>query len=452
MKMTKRIMAVLLAVFMLAALAVVPASAAGTGTITVENPIVGAEYKLYEMFSVQEIGSGYYYYIVDEWKEFFVTGAGKDYANLDATGTHLIWTGMPTTDAGVAVFAKEALAWAREKLSPLDTAKATGGTVAFAGLDSNAYYLLGSSVGDVASTAILATGDTKIKEKNVLTAADPKIEKKISEETVYIGQVFDVTVTITAGAAGDSYKLVDTMQSAYTLCSTAEEIVVAYNGTALTRNTDYTITTDGTSFTVIFNKEYAQGDTFTVTYKAMLNATAEMLRNYVNTAELTYATDRTMAAYDTVCTLSIEGSKYYMDKQIETPLAGAEFKLKMEIDGVDYWYKLGKDGTVSWVTNEAEGTSAVSSSEPGHVGHFHFQGIAAGKYVMVETKAPDGYTSVADTEVNLSSTTTTIKVENVKGTVELPTTGGIGTTVFYVVGLVLVLGAVVLLLNKKRAA
>ena len=53
------------------------------------------------------------------------------------------------------------------------------------------------------------------------------------------------------------------------------------------------------------------------------------------------------------------------------------------------------------------------------------------------------------TEVDLSSLTATAKVENSTGTT-IPETGGIGTTIFYVAGGLLVLGAVILLITKKR--
>lgn len=85
-----------------------------------------------------------------------------------------------------------------------------------------------------------------------------------------------------------------------------------------------------------------------------------------------------------------------------------------------------------------------------------FGGLADGTYYLEEIKAPAGYNQLTDpvevkveggtAEVNL---TVTAKVENSAGTL-LPSTGGMGTTVFYVLGFVLVMGAVVLLVTKKR--
>ena len=113
------------------------------------------------------------------------------------------------------------------------------------------------------------------------------------------------------------------------------------------------------------------------------------------------------------------------------------------------------------------------------------KGVKTGNYVITEVKAPDGYNKLTDpvtveaakigktttqttvyldkdgkvvdesakvTEVKVDIDTiaaTAVVVVNKAGT-ELPSTGGMGTTVFYVLGAVLVLGAVVLLVTKKR--
>ena len=138
----------------------------------------------------------------------------------------------------------------------------------------------------------------------------------------------------------------------------------------------------------------------------------------------------------------------------------------------------GEDGTITYPA----GTTLTSGAD----GKFVIAGLDAGSYYLRETKAPAGYnllkndisvtiTATLDksennpalTELKLSvkddktgaeatesngSVDTGIVATNVvnnSGT-ELPSTGGMGTTIFYVLGSILVIGAVVLLITKKR--
>lgn len=113
-------------------------------------------------------------------------------------------------------------------------------------------------------------------------------------------------------------------------------------------------------------------------------------------------------------------------------------------------------------------------------GVLRFAGLSAGTYTITEVKAPNGYNLLKDpitvtigfntpgTEAattdgiwsytwnngtnnggNVTSRSNTVTVTNLSGA-ELPSTGGIGTTIFYVLGSILLIGAVVLLVTKKR--
>ena len=115
-----------------------------------------------------------------------------------------------------------------------------------------------------------------------------------------------------------------------------------------------------------------------------------------------------------------------------------------------------------------EQTETTMKGSVGNDGTLLFQGLGAGDYKLSETQVPDGYNKAADIEFTVSFDATTKKfassneavelngenylettVENKKGA-ELPSTGGIGTTIFYAAGSVLVLAAVVLLVTKRR--
>ena len=118
------------------------------------------------------------------------------------------------------------------------------------------------------------------------------------------------------------------------------------------------------------------------------------------------------------------------------------------------YYKL-DNGAVTWVDsidNADVHTSVADGTVPA------FTGLADGTYALVETKAPAGYNKAEDTNftvaggdytaANLEQTATVV---NNKGP-ELPSTGGIGTTIFYIVGSVLLLAAAIVLIARRRPA
>ena len=147
------------------------------------------------------------------------------------------------------------------------------------------------------------------------------------------------------------------------------------------------------------------------------------------------------------------------------PLSGAKFKLK-NADG--NYYKLetvNNEPVVSWVAEaNAPEVEAVAVGDPVTAYEAVFKGLPAGTYTLVETTVPDGYNKAADqtftikpantanddtifTATNLEQEATVV---NNQGS-ELPSTGGIGTTIFYIAGIVLVLGAAAIIIARRKA-
>lgn len=189
-----------------------------------------------------------------------------------------------------------------------------------------------------------------------------------------------------------------------------------------------------------------------------------------------------------VYTFKIDATKVKGDTNPAEPLAGAGFKL-YKADSADavtdttpaMKFKLETEGQNAgkYVVSNAEGAvEEVFSAE--ETGTFNFAGLEAGTYVLVETTTPAGYNTMAPMVITITATvdganntpsatvsqsatqggdpvtpdTTTegifkFQVVNNKGSI-LPSTGGIGTTIFYLVGGALVIGAGVLLFTKKR--
>lgn len=237
--------------------------------------------------------------------------------------------------------------------------------------------------------------------------------------------------------------------------------------------------TDGCSFEVVFSNlkditAVQAGSKIRVEYTATLNDKAVIGGNgNLNKAQLEYSNnprdtsskDKTVWDNVVVFTYQVVVNKYANSVEENHKLAGAEFTLTKKL----------KDGTTKVI--------AAVKSEEGK--QFIFKGLDDGEYTLTETVTPKGYNTIdpitfnvsANHEINWDGTgnrsallesltgnkgTGEITFTPDKGTGELttnvinksgttlPSTGGMGTTVFYVVGGGLMAVAVVLLVTKKR--
>lgn len=218
------------------------------------------------------------------------------------------------------------------------------------------------------------------------------------------------------------------------------------------------------------------GATITVTYTAHLNDKA-----YVNTrsgstenknsVQLQYSNNPRPGEYwgttpkSEVCvyTYQLNNTKYHDDDNPNNVLAGAGFRLYSDEachDEDEIKLKMNDDDTYSRdFSTEGKGVEMISGQD----GQFNVKGLDAGTYYLKETKTPDGYSACKvipvtikadhsrNDQVNLEGSNLTNDIVNIKaGGITLPSTGGIGTTLFYVVGGGLMVAAIVLLVTKKR--
>jgi len=308
-----------------------------------------------------------------------------------------------------------------------------------------------------------------------------------------INEKFQFKLTATLPASTDhAYDYYDT----YAVCfkdtlsegityDKLDSVVINSNGHTydITNDTSkYTITESQNSFVVKIpdvktcaeGLDLNDGATITVTYTAHLNDKA-----YVNTrsgstenknsVQLQYSNNPRPGEYwgttpkseVYVYTYQLNNTKR-AEKEDGTPLPGAGFRLYSNEachDEDEIKLKMNDDGTYSRdFSTEGKGVEMISGQD----GQFNVKGLDAGTYYLKETTPPSGYSACANKEIVISAThngnlveldssklSTTI-INKKDGGITLPSTGGIGTTIFYVVGGGLMVAAIVLLVTKKR--
>lgn len=474
MKHARKLTSLLLALVMVFALAVTVAAdettgTTGTGSITVVNPIEGQNYTAYKIFDVVYDGAKKNYsYTIKDTSEWYQTVSGY------TTGLALNKVGDTTSNTYVVTttddFSPAAFADALKKALDADSTAFNGtpltrnGTQATATVNELGYYFVTSSNGALCNLTT-TDPDVTIYDKN-----DMPFEKTAPEKSVEVGQTVNYTIT---GKVPDytgfdeyTYLITDTMSDGLTF---KKDVKVTVDGADVTTACicTYDVEKNANKFTVsIPVKSYAIGKEILVTYSAVVNENAVAVVSK-NKAELTYSnnpTDKTSKATKPAEEHEVYSAKIVIDK-FETDnenkkLEGAEFVLYKEVtlegatEATKMYYKWDNTAKkVEWVTTQADATTVRTDNK----GAASFKGLADGTYQLVETKAPAGYNqltgpkevTVAGSTTDTTKLTVTEKVANQAGTL-LPSTGGMGTTVFYVLGAVLVVGAGVLLVTKKR--
>lgn len=497
MKHMKRFVALFAALALVLAMAAPAFAESGTtsaattekGSIVIDNALPNTTYKAYKMFELSynpEEGTrpaAYTYKVVDKWAEFFKAGAGKNYITVDDTTGYVKTASFEANSTKAADFAKAALAYAttsniaatKEETADSAAEGATTVTVTMSGLELG-YYLVDTNAGALCS---LGTTDytAEIKEKNEVPSVVKKTkvdnEGWADENYQQIGKVVEFKTTIHAKKGAQKYVLHDTMTDGLTFNG---RVWVKVDNVDLTAGTDYTFTTnpgDGCAFHVALTDNYCNSITndkdIEVYYSATVNKKAVKPSGETNETWLDYgeshettkdSTTTKTYQFDLVKYTKVDGTKHLLD--------GAEFKL---------YEDEGKTTAVKFVYDSAiEAYRVADSNETGNEtgnetikvkgGKVTLTGLKKKTYYLEETQEPRGYNKLNELQnVNLSeggfvptaSVDTTNKtytsggygVENNAGTT-LPTTGGIGTTIFYLIGGGLMVAAAVLLIAKKR--
>ena len=497
MKHARKLASLLLALVMVFALATTAFAqdvtlTNGEGSITISNAAKGETYTIYKLFdaTVNADGSSIAY-------TGTIPASLSTYFTADKNG-YISATADATDGENMSEGLKAALKTWTATATAAKTAESDGSALNFKEL-AYGYYVVTTTQGDQVISVDSTMPNVTIVDKNSSTPKD--LSKTASSNDVSIGDTVTYTVSFKTsnyyGAGKEakeivSYTIEDTLPE-FLSNVTVTSIIVDNDGNNATAGDQANVTDQFANKKIVIDWYdeaknqflYDNGATVTITYTAVVTDKADIDGNgNTNKVTVTWTTkggdepgpDK-VEKEETIYTYAI-ALKKVNNKGVALPGAVFEFP---------FYVKSTPDADGAYIyagTTEAEGlTKQITTPASGVI---VVKGVKSGTYEIKEVTAPAGYNKltapVTVTAVKTGKTTTqttvyldengnttntqtekTIEVKvdianiaatalvvvNKAGT-ELPSTGGMGTTVFYVLGAVLVLGAVVLLVTKKR--
>ena len=486
MKRMKKMIMLVLAVMVLFAMSGITVFAADDGSITIQNTDKEKEYNIYKVFDATYSGTNVAY-TYDGSNTTFLAALQAESSPFTTTkntaGTYNVVKKDGVTDEAILTFIK---GQAANFGSAVKTLTGDGKTQTAIGLGYGYYYITTTTGTNV--TIDSALKDVTVIDKNEVIPPPDKAEQVANgtwtEEptngnesaTGNIGDTVNYKVTGSFNRyQGEELvtKLTfsDTMSAGLT---PNKDVVIKINGTAVSvtptySNNDRTWTAEITTATVAqdgtitFN--YDTPSTYEITYSAVINENAKIADPENNTFTLKYNDKGDQSDTTEVVTYKIDLEKVDPNG---TKLAGAKFKLydaategneipvvlvpQVVAEGATADPNYGtKDSKVDNVYRHAKAGETGVEMITGETGKIVVQGLKNGTYYFEETEAPEGFNKLtARTDATtITDANATISVLNQAGT-ELPSTGGMGTTIFYVLGTILVIGAAIVLVSRRR--
>lgn len=508
----KKVLSVLTALVLVLALAI-PVFAAGDKTITIKPndkvTLAGRTFTAYKVLDATKTGSNIVYSVPEGAVDFMANYFSIDKDDI-AFSYKVAEAIRALSDDARMTFAAAVLEGIRTSAIKNVTGvkgAADGNNYVISGLSEGYYIVKDSGTETPVSALMLTTTDEEI----IIKADKPTVDKKIDGDkdtddsttglvknnTASVGDKVPYVISSTVPSTNGykSYKMIftDTFSSGLTynadsLVVTKTYVVNAETGETktetLVKGTDYDVMQDGQVITFKFDDVKGwDGSKIEIKYTATVNDKAVIgVKGNENKVDLEYSNNPTQESSSEKTpesktrTFVTEFKLVKVDASDKSKLAGVEF----ELTGTKLNNVLVTDanGKHTVVVTEENVKVAVKTDANGEV---KFTGLGAGTYVLTETKPLDGYNILAEpikvvigwtapadetkdctwsytqgegedaTNIELVDNVATITVENQGGT-ELPSTGGIGTTIFYVVGGFLIVAAAVLLVTRKKLA
>lgn len=502
MKLFKKLASFILAFAMVMAIAMPSVVMADDdkSTITINGATAGSEYVAYKLFNATDDGNDHFSYTVNsKYETVLKEVTGK------ATGAEIVKYLEGIKDSATAVRDFADKVYAKVKNMEVDY---TATNDKFENVDQGYYLIAQTKIGANEAYSLVMLGTAGKKNLTVTPKTGvPTFEKKIKEKNDSTGvesdwqdasdyDIGDKVPFKLTGTVSDKYDNYKTYYYAFhdkmddTLEFNADSVVVKIDGNEVSKD-KYTLntkTTDGCTFEVVFNDLKKVSSTkpqeVTVEYTATLKENAKL------GSEGNYNKGK----------LEFNNNPYYEgegkpEKPGETPWDEVVvFTYKLIANKTDGQGNAlpGAGFTLYKFDKKTNDYVKVKEIEAGDTTKFEFTGADAGKYKLVETTVPDGYNKADDLvfevkgtyeaesntdplkapkltkleifdengnsitgeekvfTTNLAAGTATTNIKNLTGS-ELPGTGGMGTTVLYAAGTLMILAAAAFLVMKKKA-
>lgn len=486
-KLTKRVIAIICIFMMVISMVTVVEAVDTNGKVTVTNVKPGETYKIFKILTLESFDEtkGAYSYIRngDAWDGFIGSSVARNYIETNNDG-YVTFKDDQKNEIGARNFGLLAMEYAKKKnINPTKTAIASEKNVVFDQLQLG-YYLVETSTGTACSIDTTHP-EVEIRDKH----ASPSVSKSIVNggtisnnrkrnsmnrgDNVFFETIINVKPNVT------NYCLHDYMDKNLKYSHTLVDGIAYYRNEKnenlkrkfLKRDTDFFSTkntNDDCDFHVTFTKEFYeeyQDDINSgkltqiyIKYMATMKDDAPIDTPLVNTSYLTYGENsRTEESKTQTFTYSIPIFKY---TGYNKALAGAKFILSKDSNPTeDNALKFVQSGS-NFDYNSKNGNVTLTSYSDGKI---NIKGIQADTYYLKEIEAPKGY-NLIKTPIKIVVTSDTdgkgvVKVDNdVVDQVNvlnnygslLPSTGGMGTTLIYAIGCILVLSSGVVLFLKRR--